>query len=467
VAVAASLRDDAPAATLGDVLAAWATRRGAIDSPPGVRHAAKRCILDATGCAIAARSVPPVPALLALAQSPREPARCTLLFAPGRFDAATAAELNAAAAHALDFDDTFYEGLAHVTAAVWPTVLAIAQTEQATGARALDAFITGVEAAYALGKGFGNALYLERGWWTTAYFGAIGAAVACANLLRLDRHAARNAIGLAASGSIVVRALLGSNAKPYRCGAAARDGLRAALAAREGVHGPDRVFEHALGVIPALAGGRFDEEFVARLGTDWSLLDPGVAFKRFPLCSAAQAAAQATLEILREAKAVASDIDTIVCSVPPLVALSLIYPDPQEPSQAQFSLSFAVACAAVHGDIAPGHLTQATLDDPALRSLMARVRQDTRPDLEVGPDAPEGAEVAVRWRDGHESMRRVAAARGMPADPATDDDLLAKFLCNAGNATRAQSLATRLLTLEAQADCTGIGYDALQGQAAA
>jgi hypothetical protein len=54
----------------------------------------------------------------------------------------------------------------------------------------------------------------------------------------------------------------------------------------------------------------------------------------------------------------------------------------------------------------------------------------------------------------------------MPADPATDDDLLAKFLRNAGNATAGRTLAARLLTLEAQADCGGVGYDALQGQAA-
>jgi 2-methylcitrate dehydratase PrpD len=462
VAVAASSRDDAPAATLGDALAAWAVSRSFLPSPSAVRHAAKRCILDATGCAIAAGTVPPMPALLALAPAPLERGRCTLLFAPGRFDAASAAELNAAAAHALDFDDTFYAGLAHVTAAVWPAVLAVAQAERASGARALDAFIAGVEAAYALGKGFGNALYLERGWWTTAYFGAVGAAVGCASLLQLDRHAARSAVGLAASGSIVVRALLGSNAKPYRCGASARDGLRAALAARKGVRGPDHVFEHALGVIPSLAGGRFDAEFVQRLGKDWSLVDPGVAFKRYPLCSAAQAAVQATLEILDEANADTSAIDAIECSVPPLVALSLIYPDPYEPSQAQFSLAFAVACAALHGDIAPAHLTQAVLDDPALRALMARVRQVTRPDIDFGLDGPEGAQVAIRWANGRESVRRVVAARGMPADPATDDELLAKFLRNAGSAADAQALAERLLALEAQADCDAIGYDALQ-----
>lgn len=453
--------DEAPAATLAETLAAWADSRGAIASPPAVRHAAKRCILDSTGCAIAARAVPPVPALLAMAPMPSEHGRCTLLFAPGRFDASTAAELNAAAAHALDFDDTFYAGLAHVTAVVWPAVLAAAQAERVTGARALDAFVGGVEAAYALGKGFGNALYLERGWWTTAYFGAVGAAIACASLLRLERDRARSAVSLAACGSIVVRALLGSHAKPYRCGAAARDGLRAALAAREGVQGPASVFEHALGVIPALNGGRFDTECVARLGQEWSLLDPGVAFKRYPLCSAAQAAAQATVEIVDQAQASPSDIDSITCLVPPLVALSLIYPDPREPSQAQFSLSFAVACAALHGDIAPAHLTQATLDDPLLRTLMARVRQLSGRDVDFGPDGPEGAQVTIRWRNGQASERRVAAARGMPADPATDAELLDKFLRNAGDGMAARSLAARLLALEAQADCDDVGYDAL------
>lgn len=407
---------------------------------------------------MAASSVAPVPAMLALARGESASGVCSLLIAGDRVGPLAAAELNAAASHALDFDDTCYAGIAHGSAVIWPAVLAAAQLEGASGARAAEAFIAGAEAAYALGKALGNAIYLEHGWWTTAYLGAVGAAVGCADLLGLSATQARDAICLAASGSIVVRALLGSHAKPYRCGAAARDGLRAVLAAREGVEGPASVFEHRLGVIAALNGGAFDCSRLARLGSEWSLTTPGVAFKRFPVCSAAQAAAQATIELVDEARAQPDEIDAIVCAVPSLVTLSLIYPAPQSPSQAQFSLQFAVACAALRGGIAPAHLTRATLDDAAMRAMMARVRHVTRDDLGFAGDEPEGASVTLRLFDGRELVRRIGAARGMPGDPISDQELCAKFVSNAGGGAAAEAFARRLMLLEREPDCHFIAH---------
>ncbi len=447
------------ATTVAGALAAWASRVER-RPPPDVRRAAMRCITDATGCALAASTVAPVPAMLALARGESAGGACSLLVAGDRVGPLAAAELNAAASHALDFDDTCFAGIAHGSAVIWPAVLAAAQLQGASGSRAVDAFIAGAEAAYALGKAFGNAIYLEHGWWTTAYLGAVGAAVACADLLELSTAQAREAISLAASGSIVVRALMGSHAKPYRCGAAARDGLRAALAAASGIEGPASVFEHRLGTIAALNGGAFDPSRLARLGGEWSLTTPGVAFKRYPLCSAAQAAAQATVELLAEAAAQAKEVEAIVCAVPPLVTLSLIYPDPQTPAQAQFSLQFAVACAALHGGIAPAHLSSATLADPAIRAMMTRVRHEARDDLDFGGDEPEGAQVTLRLLDGRELIRRIGAARGMPADPISDHELRVKFVRNAGGGDAAEAFARRLMLLEREPDCGFIAQGA-------
>lgn len=453
LAVAAQRSDASVKPPIADALATWATRQDRSRTPPEVRDAALRCITDVTGCALAAASCAPVPQMLALTRAEGGGGRCSLLVSSERVGPLAAAELNAVAAHALDFDDTCYAGIAHGSAVIWPAVLAVAQAERASGARALAAFITGAEAAYALGKSFGNALYLERGWWTTSYLGAVGAAAACADLLGLSPAQARNAICLAASGSIVVRALLGSHAKPYCCGAAAREGARAAMAARAGVCGPAHVFEHPLGAIAALGNGAFDQWRLTRLGRDWSLATPGIAFKRYPICSAAQAAAQATIELLDEMKASARDVEAFVCAVPPLVTLSLIYPNPRSPAEAQFSLPFTVACAALHRNIEPAHLSHATLDDAALQALMARVRHETRGDLGFGQHEPEGAQVTLRLFDQRERTRRIGAARGMPADPMSEDELRAKFVRNAGGRPPAEALARRLLALDREPDC--------------
>ena len=456
--VATQCADAAVTLTVADALAAWATREDRSRIPAEVRSAALRCITDTTGCALAAASFAPMPAMLALTRAEAGAGRCRLLVASERVGPLAAAELNAAAAHALDFDDTCYAGIAHGSAVIWPAVLAVAQAERVPGARALDAFITGAEAAYALGKAFGNALYLERGWWTTAYLGAVGAAVACADLLDLSPTQAHNAIGLAASGSMVVRALFGSHAKPYYCGAASREGVRAAMAARAGMCGPARVFEHPLGTIAAQNDGAFDQRRLAWLGRDWSLATPGIAFKRYPVCSAAQAAAQATIELLEAMHASAHDVEAITCAVPPLVTLSLIYPNPSSPAEAQFSLPFAVSCAALHLGIEPAHLTQATLSDAALRAMMARVRHETLADLQFAQHEPEGAQVTLRLFDRRECTLRIGAARGMPTASMSNDELRAKFVRNAGAGSAAEVLARRLLELDREPDCDFIAH---------
>ena len=99
-----------------------------------------------------------------------------------------AALVNGTAAHALDFDDNFDPAKAHASAVLVPAILALAEQEGASGRACLDAYIAGLQILGRVGQGV-NPAHRNRGWHATATVGAIGAAAACARLLRLDARA--------------------------------------------------------------------------------------------------------------------------------------------------------------------------------------------------------------------------------------------------------------------------------------
>ena len=139
----------------------------------------------------------------------------TLLAAPW------AALVNGTAAHALDFDDNFDPAKAHATAVLAPAILALAEQEGASGRACLDAYIAGLQILGRVGQGV-NPAHRNRGWHATATVGTIGAAAACARLLRLDAETAGHALSIATSMAAGFMSQFGTMTKPVHAGLAAK-----------------------------------------------------------------------------------------------------------------------------------------------------------------------------------------------------------------------------------------------------
>lgn len=416
-------------------LADWAVSVRAEVLPDAARAAAVRCLVDATGVALAALDRPVVLAAQRLAAAQAAPGACSLIGRQQTLGGPGAAQANATAIHALDFDDTSYAGTLHGTAVVWPAVLAAAELAGASGADTLAAFVAGVETAYALGNDLtdqrGGAIY-DRGWWTTPLLGQIGAAAGAARALGLGQARTRDAIAIAAAQAFGTRAVMGSAAKPYLCGQAAGAGLMAALAAQAGIDGPADAFASRFGLATLTGVAPPDWRAVGALGRGFALLDPGIAFKRYPVCSSAQAGAEA-VEALRAATGIGdSDVAQVACAVTPMVAACLPFGAPQTIAEAQFSLPFAIASMLVHGALTPGQLHPAVLADPRLRQAMAKVSMTVDHALAATPadrrDRPEATVVTIGLADGRRLKQRIDAATGMPTNPIADAQLDAKFL---------------------------------------
>ena len=109
--------------------------------------------------------------------------------------------------------------------------LAIGESVDAPGATVLDAIVAGTEVAVRVERALGPG-HRERGWDARGTCGRLGAAIAAARILGLQREAMRDAFGIAAtaaSGLVEARSTMTAS---FVVAAAAADGIEAALLAR-------------------------------------------------------------------------------------------------------------------------------------------------------------------------------------------------------------------------------------------
>ncbi|MCS0504818.1 MmgE/PrpD family protein [Ancylobacter mangrovi] len=414
-------------------LAQWCAGFTPGEVPPEVRAVARNCLVDTLGVALAGATAPVARKAQRVAGLASAPGAAAVPGTGLRLAPPGAAMANGTAAHALDFDDNCYAGVVHGSAIIVPAALAVAQQVGASGAALVDAIIAGSEAEYALGAAATMSLY-EKGWWTTAVLGPVGAAVAAGRLLGLDAMAMGAAIGIALAGAGGAKAAFGTDAKPLLAGRAAEAGVVAALLAAEGASGPPDVATHLRGFAALFNDGVFDESALEEPGTRWRLLDPGIDVKRIPVCLSAHTSVDVVAELARAHGFGAGEVARIVCDVPPVIVANLIHDRPATPQQAQFSMPFALAATLVLGDVTLSDLDERVIRDPAIAALMERVEMHTGAswDEEARRHAPEGARVRVELADGRVFEGFRAIPRGAAGDPLPPEALAAKFRACAG-----------------------------------
>ena len=248
-------------ADLTRVLAGKASGLGYDDLPAPARELARQCILDYLGVALAGAHDPLVRILLAeMAEAGGSP-QASIVGHGVKLPAPSAALVNGAAAHALDYDDVNMAMPGHPSVAILPGLLALAEFEGASGRDLIAAFVAGYETTCRIGAALQPGHY-NLGFHSTGTVGTFGAAAACARLLDLDAEATATALGIAGTQAAGLKSQFGTMCKPFHAGKAAQSGLLAARLARRGfssrsdivectqgfalTHGPDFAPEAAL-----------------------------------------------------------------------------------------------------------------------------------------------------------------------------------------------------------------------------
>jgi 2-methylcitrate dehydratase PrpD len=240
--------------------------------PEHVKHAARRTIANSVCLSAAAAYHPAVQIALAVAQSAGVGGPARIIGRPERTSTAWAATLNAMSAHVEDFDDTHLRTVTHPGAPIVPAALAMAERTGAGGDDVLTAVILGAEVALRVGNGICPG-HFDRCWHVTGTVGHLGAAVAAARLLGLDRERLGTAIAIAATEAAGVQDALGTMTKCLNPGKAAGDGVRAAQLAQFGLAGPPDPIEGRHGLGEVMAPIADYAEMTRGIGTRWEIVD--------------------------------------------------------------------------------------------------------------------------------------------------------------------------------------------------
>lgn len=328
------------------------------------------------------------------------------------------------ASHALDYDDVCMLATCHPSAPVVSALLAGIDhaPEEIALADLLAAHLVGTETMLRLGAWLGFGHY-ALGFHATGTLGAVGAAAACAHLLRLPLAQWHAALSIAASSACGLRANFGTDTKPLHVGFAASSALRAVALARAGATASDdalAAFAHAF-----TGGARLDPP-LRDASTPWAVMAPGFETKRYPSCYLTHRMI-AGIQRLRERRPPPTDDAPVSIDVlfPPGGTAPLKHPQPRTGLQAKFSAPYCAAVAWMDGHVGLGSFSDAAVQRPALRPQMARIRVKER----TGPHEPlETAPVQVTitgcgWSD----TMAVDWAPGSPQDPVTDEGLLTKW----------------------------------------
>src|SRR5262249_47771662 len=202
----------------------------------------------------------------------------------------------------------------------------------------------------------------------------------------------------------------GTMAKPLHPGKAAMNGLLAALLARERFTGATAMLDAPEGLAGTFVGvtdlGRAAEDF----GKRWELSHNST--KYYAACHLTHATIDAGRAIRARTPLCADAIESVRCRVPPLPLKAADQREPKTPLEAKFSVRFCAAMALLRGDAGEAEFSEASLADPAVARVMARVTPEG--DASLGIPA---AHMTVRLAGGRGLGEGVSAARGAPGKP--------------------------------------------------
>src|SRR6266851_5593854 len=151
---------------------ASAVRYDALPEP--ARALARQCVLDYFGVALAGADDPLVAILLDELAEAGGTEQAGVIGHAARLPALSAALVNGAIGHALDYDDVNLAMPGHPSVAILPGLLALAEARQSSGREIITAFVAGYETACRIGMALRPGHY-NLGFHATGTVGVFGA----------------------------------------------------------------------------------------------------------------------------------------------------------------------------------------------------------------------------------------------------------------------------------------------------
>jgi len=397
------------------------------DLSPEVIHEAKKRVIDSFACALGAFTSIPGQIARNMGQRVQSDYGSTIFGTGDRTTPELAAFANGILFRYLDYNDTYLsKEPAHPSDNI-SAAIAVAEAEKRSGRDLIAAIALGYEIQC---RFCDSASLRSRGWDHVGYV-SISSSVLASKLMNMELEEIEQAIALSIAPNIPLRQTrIGELSMWKGCAAAnaARNGVFAALLAREGMTGPCEIFEGEKGFIKQVTGP-FDlkiEDFGGR-GGNFKILDTYI--KYYPSEYHSQAGIEAALS-LRDKVAI-EDIEEINIETYD-ACVDIIAGDkekwlPATRETADHSLPYCVAVALCDGTVGLGQFTEDRIKDPSLQKIMSKIKVMRNP--EHNKQYPEAFPclIEIKTKSGETFTEIVTYPKGHPRNPLTDRELEKKF----------------------------------------
>lgn len=404
-------------------LAGWIAGLSGGDIPDAVRAEGVRTFVNWVGCALGGADHPSMEAALKALSPFSGPRSSSVLGRTEQLDAMNTALLNGISSHVLDYDDTHLKTIIHPAGPVASALLALAELRPMTGEDFLTSLIVGIEVECRIGNSVYPSHY-DRGWHITGTAGVFGAAAACGHAMRLDTEKQTWALSLAGTQSAGLREAFGTMTKSFHPGAAAMNGLRAALLAEAGFDSAEAGIEGRRGWA-AILSDEFDEtEILGGLGESWEAALN--SYKPYACGIVIHPTIDGCQQIRDEIGDKVRDIAKVELRTHPLVLELTGKRTPRTGLEGKFSVFHSAACALLRGDGAPTAFTDEVVNLPEIVDLRGRVEAVSDPEVYEA-----SVDITLTFKDGSTLEKHVERAIGSRERPLTNDQLNEKFLTQA------------------------------------
>jgi 2-methylcitrate dehydratase PrpD len=319
-----------------------------------------------------------------------------------------------------------------------PALLPLAEATGASQADVVAAFIVGFEVSSRMARA-NTTQSAAGGWHAVSTIGVIGAAVACAKLLKMPAAQIVEAVGISASLAGGFSSNFGTMTKPLHAGQAARNGMMAAFLAQRGFTSNPAALEGTNGYFRAFARGLdVTYEPFGDLGKTWDIVERGFKPKLYPCGGLGHTAIDATLELRDALLPRLGDIDRVTASITRYAAQRIGDKYPVSIENAKFSMPYLAAYTLIHGAPKLAAFSEASIHDEKVRSAAKLVSVAIDPEYgAIFEESP--SRIIVSFKDGSKVEKLRYYASGTPQFPLTAAQVEEKFMDCAAQAVNKET----------------------------
>lgn len=309
--------------TLSQALADFAYDLSYRDLSSEIIEKAQISVADGIACALMAYDLPSSRIARRMWRDLKKAGKSSAWMNGEKGDAQSTAWLNCILMHGILHDDMQESTVGHMGSFVIPAAYALAEQEGKGGKDLLPAIVAGYEVSGRIALKSGLPI-VKRGFRASPVFGPFAAAAVAGKLMGLSREQMQQAIACAASFSCGLLEAVNTGSMEWRFqnGGALRNGLMAALLAKEGLVASKTALEGKCGFFACFGGPEVREAVLHQMGEITQSLGQDLEvgkniFKPYPTCGYNQVGVEVAVTMAKKYDIQPENIEAIQATVAP------------------------------------------------------------------------------------------------------------------------------------------------------